>query len=214
MQATRRLPRAQRREQLLDVTKAIVGENGLHAISIDRVAREAGVSRPIVYEHFNDLGGLLNALLDREAHRALAQLNEFMPTESGGASLLDVLVRALNGYLEAVRSDPITWRLMLMPPEGAPEFLRERVERARAAVVAQLVALIEQASEPWGGQRTPDPELTAYSMSGLSDLWARLMLTDPDAFTLERIMVHARWALARFAPPEGTGWQSDPEGTG
>jgi AcrR family transcriptional regulator len=197
---SRRLPRAQRREQLLDVTKAIVGELGLHAISIDRVAREAGVSRPIVYEHFSDLGGLLNALLDRETGRALEQLNAFMPTEAGGAQLLDVLLPALNGYLEAVRSDPITWRLVLMPPEGAPEFLRERVEQARAAVVAQLAALIEQAFEPWGGQRTPDPELTAYSMSGLSDLWARLMLTNPDVFTLERIMIHARWALARFAP--------------
>ena len=196
-----RLPRAERREQLLDVTKEIVGEHGLHAVSIDRVAREAGVSRPIIYEHFNDLGGLLNALLDREGNRALAQLATFMPTAAGeGTELLDVLLAALTGYLEAVRSDPITWQLMLMPPEGAPEFLRERVEQARAAVVAQLAALVEQAFEPWGGQRTPDPELTAYSMSTLADTWARLLLTDPDRFDLERILVHARWALARFAP--------------
>jgi AcrR family transcriptional regulator len=196
-----RLPRAERREQLLDVTKEIVGEHGLHAVSIDRVAREAGVSRPIIYEHFNDLGGLLNALLDREGNRALAQLATFMPTAAGeGTELLDVLLAALTGYLEAVRSDPITWQLMLMPPEGAPEFLRERVEQARAAVVAQLAALVEQAFEPWGGQRTPDPELTAYSMSTLADTWARLLLTDPDRFDLERILVHARWALGRFAP--------------
>jgi AcrR family transcriptional regulator len=185
----------------LDVTKEIVGEHGLHAVSIDRVAREAGVSRPIIYEHFNDLGGLLNALLDREGNRALAQLATFMPTAAGeGTELLDVLLAALTGYLEAVRSDPITWQLMLMPPEGAPEFLRERVEQARAAVVAQLAALVEQAFEPWGGQRTPDPELTAYSMSTLADTWARLLLTDPDRFDLERILVHARWALGRFAP--------------
>jgi AcrR family transcriptional regulator len=196
-----RLPRAERREQLLDVTKSIVGEHGLHAVSIDRVAREAGISRPIVYEHFNDLTGLLSTLLDREANRALGQLAAFMPTSAGeGTELLDILLGALTGYLEAVRSDPITWRLVLMPPEGAPEFLRERVENARTAVVAQLAALIEQAFEPWGGQRTPDAELTAYSMSGLSDLWARLMLTDPDRFDLDRILIHAR-----FAPPSGGG---------
>jgi AcrR family transcriptional regulator len=197
-----RLPRAERREQLLDVTKRIVGEHGLHAVSIDRVAREAGVSRPIVYEHFNDLTGVLTALLDREGMRALEQLTQFMPTEAGeGAELLDVLMGALTGYLEAVRADPVTWRLVLMPPEGAPESLRERVEGAREAVVAQLAALIEQAFEPWGGQRTPDPELTAHSMSGLADLWARLMLTDPERYGLERILVHAAWALERFAPP-------------
>jgi AcrR family transcriptional regulator len=218
-----RLPRAQRREQLLDVTKSIVGEHGLHAVSIDRVAREAGISRPIVYEHFSDLGGLLNSLLDREANRALDQLAQFMPLlEPGGeakgsgsgpksdmgpedrdpegSSVIDVLLRALTGYLEAVRSDPVTWRLMLMPPEGAPEFLRERIEQGRAAVVAQLAALIERAYAPQGGQRSPDPELTASSMSALSDHWARLMLTEPERFDLERILEHGRWALARFAP--------------
>jgi AcrR family transcriptional regulator len=198
-----RLPRAERREQLLEVTKRIVGEAGLHAVSIDRVAREAGVSRPIVYEHFNDLNGLLTALLDCEGSRALTQLATFMPTDAGeGTQLLDVLLGALTGYLEAVRADPITWRLVLMPPEGAPEFLRERVEQARAAVVAQLAALIEQAFEPWGGQRTPDAELTAYSMSALADSWARLLLTDPERYSIERMLVHARWALGRFAPSQ------------
>jgi AcrR family transcriptional regulator len=183
------------------VTKAIVGEAGLHAVSIDRVAREAGVSRPIIYEHFNDLNGLLTALLDREGSRALEQLASIMPTAAGeGTQLLDVLLGALTGYLEAVRADPITWRLVLMPPEGAPEFLRERVEQARAAVIEQLAALIEQAFEPWGGQRTPDAELTAYSMSALSDSWARLLLTDPERYDMERILIHARWVLGRFAP--------------
>ncbi|HEX6944950.1 MAG TPA: helix-turn-helix domain-containing protein, partial [Casimicrobiaceae bacterium] len=43
-----------RREQLLDVTKAIVAEHGFHAVSIEGVAREAGISRPIVYGHFDD----------------------------------------------------------------------------------------------------------------------------------------------------------------
>jgi AcrR family transcriptional regulator len=197
------MPREERREQLLDVTKAIVGELGLHGVSIDRVAREAGISRPIVYEHFTDLNGLLSALLDREGGRALGQLMAFMPRVkpgAGGAPVLDVLLAALTGYLEAVHADPITWRLVLMPPEGAPEFLRERVEAAREAVIAQLAQLIEQTYEPAGGQRSPDPELTATSMSALADHWARLMLTDQNRFPIERLIVHARWALSRFDP--------------
>jgi AcrR family transcriptional regulator len=199
------MPRGERREQLLDVTKRIVGELGLHAVSIDRVAREAGISRPIIYEHFSDLNGLLSALLDREGSRALVQLAQFMPQPSpdsaGAPPVLEVLMAALTGYLEAVRSDPITWRLVLMPPEGAPDFLRERIDNAREAVIAQLAELIEQAYEPAGGQRSPDPELTASSMSALSDHWARLMLTQPERFPVERLTVHARWALAQFAPP-------------
>jgi AcrR family transcriptional regulator len=195
-----RLPRPERRAQLLDVTKEIVGDDGLHAVSIDRVARAAGISRPIVYEHFTDLNGLLCALLDREGARALEQLNAILPREPASGDVLDVLLEALAGYLSAVRSDPITWRLVLMPPEGVPEFLQERIAQARAAVVAQLARLIEQAYEPLGGQRSPDPELTATSMSALADHWARLVLTEPERFGSDRILVHAKWALARFAP--------------
>ena len=115
--------------------------------------------------------------------------------------LLDVLLRALRGYLAAVRADPVTWRLILMPPEGAPAFLRDRVERARAAVVAQLAELVERARQPQGGQASPDPETDRDSMSALYETTGRgLMLTDPDGFTPERILEHARWALTRFAP--------------
>jgi AcrR family transcriptional regulator len=200
-----RLPRAARREQLLDVTKEIVGEAGLHRVSIDRVAREAGISRPIVYEHFSDLTGLLTALLEREGSRALAQLSEVLPRAIGdptepGADVLDMLISALTGYLDAVRSDPVTWSLVLMPPEGVPDFLREGTDAARAAIVAQLAALIERAYAPHGGQRSPDPELTASSMSAVAEHWAKLLLTDPERFDRERLLVHARWAIGRFAP--------------
>jgi AcrR family transcriptional regulator len=199
-QRSARLSRPERRAQLLDVTKEIVGADGLHAVSIDRVAREAGISRPIVYEHFTDLTGLLNALLDREGERALTQLNAVLPTPTAGGDVLDVLLQALEGYLRTVQSDPVTWRLVLMPPEGAPPFLHERITTARAAVVALLAQLIENAFTPRGGQRSPDPELTAHSMSALSDFWARLLLTDSAQFPLDRLLVHARWALGNFAP--------------
>src|SRR4051794_7822017 len=60
-----RMSAAERREQLLDATKAIVVADGFHAVSIEAVAREAGITRPIVYGHFDDLGGLLEALVQR-----------------------------------------------------------------------------------------------------------------------------------------------------
>ncbi len=200
-----RLSRPERREQLLDVTKRIVGEDGLHAVSIDRVAREAGISRPIVYEHFSDLGGLLGALLDREGQRALTQLAAVVPTETSAGDLTQALVDGLDGYLRAVQAEPVTWRLVLMPPEGAPEFLHARITEARAAVVAQLAALVASAFEPAGGQRSPDPELTAESMSALSDHWARLLLTAPDRYDVERILHHAGWMIQQFVPENHRG---------
>src|SRR5436309_2238732 len=120
-----RMTASERREQLLDVTKAIVAERGFHAVSIEAVAREAGITRPIVYGHFTDLQGLLEALVEREGERALAQLASVLPVDLDRRDPRQQLLAGLHGYLEAVQADPATWRLVLMPPEGAPEILRE-----------------------------------------------------------------------------------------
>src|SRR5436305_3392553 len=191
-----RMTAAERREQLLDVTKAIVAERGFHAVSIEAVAREAGITRPIVYGHFTDLPGLLEALVDREGERALAQLAKVLPTDLGRGDPREQLLAGLRGYLEAVQADPATWRLVLMPPEGAPEILRERIESGRAAVVVQLAAALQPGIEP--NRESPDPELTARMLSAISDESARLVLTDPERYPPERVLAHARCRLEQL----------------
>jgi AcrR family transcriptional regulator len=183
---------AERREQLLDVTRDIVGEAGFHAVSIEAVARRAGITRPIVYGHFGDLAGLLEAMLDRETDRAVAQLADILPSSESPDDPTEALVAALRGYLEAVAADPVTWRLVLMPPEGAPSMLRERIASAREAVVATLAAFAGAAVA------SPDPALTAQLLSATSDEAARLMLTDPARYPMDRLVAHARWFVGRL----------------
>lgn len=185
-----------RREQILDVTQAIVAEHGFHGISIEGVCRAAGITRPVVYGHFGDLAGLLTAMIDRVADRAEAQLERVLPTVAGAGDPGERLLASLRGYLEAVRADPLTWRLVLMPPEGAPEALRTGIAEGRAAVVATLAAAVEGGLTPGG--LSPDPEMTARTFSALSDEAARLVLTDPDAFPPARVEAHARWLLTRL----------------
>jgi AcrR family transcriptional regulator len=180
----------QRREQLLDVTKAMVVATGFHSVSIEAVAREAGITRPIVYGHFSDLAGLLDALVARESIRALGQLETVLPHSLDGD-----LLEALRAYLEAVRTDPDTWRLVLMPQEGAPRLLHDRIARGRAAVVERLA----DALRPGAGAGLPDPELVAHMLSAYADEAARLLLTDPGRFPSERILALSRWLLGRLA---------------
>ena len=185
----------ERREQLLDAVGELVDAHGFHVVTIEAVARAAGVTRPIVYGHFGDLTGLLHALVDRGEERAVRQLAEVLPAidPADGESL----VTALRGYLDAVRFDPVTWRLILMPPEGAPEVLRERIAQGRAAVVAQLAGLAAPAFATGGD--VPDPEFLAITLSTLADEAARLVLTDPERFPVERVVRHTRWLLDRLA---------------
>ena len=98
-----------------------------------------------------------------------------------------------------MRADPTTWRLVLVPHEGAPAVLHEAISRGREAVVTQLAAAL-------GGERglrAPDPELAAHLLSALADEAARLLLADPDRYPPERVLVLARWFLARMVPPAG-----------
>jgi AcrR family transcriptional regulator len=188
---------SQRREQLLDVTTEIVATHGFQAVTIDSVARSAGISRPIVYEHFGDLDGLLEAVVERETSRALAQLSETTLTDLTQGDPQALMLESLRAYLHAVRDHPTTWRLVLIPPEGAPMLLRKSISRGRSAVLDRLVRAVRPAliRDP----ESPDAELTARVLSAISDEYARLVLTDPVRFPPERLLVHARWLLDQWS---------------
>lgn len=198
--ATQKRPRMtaeQRREQILDVTREIVDEHGFHAVTIDGVARAAGITRPVVYGHFEDLPGLLHALIEREGDRATAQLEAVLPGPAPGGDPVELLVGALEEWLEAVQAEPATWRMVLMPAEGAPKELHDGIAQSRAEAALHLQRLA--APQLTAGQASPDPELTARLLQSFSEEAARMLLSDPERFPIERLVEHARWVLKQFA---------------
>lgn len=191
-----RLSGAERREQILDATLALAASAGFQAISIDAVAREAGITRPIVYGHFTDLRGLLNALADRERARALAQLAQVVPAGLDPRPAREIAVAALRGYLEAVAAEPLTWRLVLMPVEGSPAVLRGRVADDREAIRRQIVRLVSAGLEREGITIPVDVELAAHAVQAYAEEAARLVLTDPEGYPVERLVAFADLVLA------------------
>lgn len=192
-----RLSGPERREQILDATKALAGERGFHAVSIDAVARRAGITRPVVYGHFGDLAGLLRALVDREGARAVGQLMELLPGDTGEDPAA-ILLGSLRAFLEAVRDEPVTWRLVLMPSEGTPEILRDRAATIRRAVTDQLAALTPRVLAGTDAPPPPDPELAALTMQAVAEEAARLLLDQPRAYPIDRLMAHAEWLVERL----------------
>ncbi len=71
----------QRREQLLDAALGVILEEGYSGVSIEATARAAGVTRPVIYDHFPNLGRLLYALIEREERYALEQLEQVFPEQ-------------------------------------------------------------------------------------------------------------------------------------
>src|SRR5436305_6496999 len=110
-QYTPRMPPEQRREQLLDAAIAIIAREGYGGISIDAIAREINVTRPVVYGVFAGLEQLLYALLDRQEQQAMKQLLECMPSDllSAGADPDALLLSTVRRMTETVAGDPLTW---------------------------------------------------------------------------------------------------------
>jgi AcrR family transcriptional regulator len=93
-----RLPRADRREALLDVAAELVAAGDIDQVTMDTVAERAGVSRPLVYKHFANRAELLAAVYQREAEL----LHEELAAQVGAATTIEEMFRALaKGALRA-----------------------------------------------------------------------------------------------------------------
>jgi AcrR family transcriptional regulator len=186
IQQRRRMSAEGRREQILDVTHAIVDAEGFHAATLGRIATQAGVTRTVVYHQFGDLPGLFIALVDREAARAAAQFSETIAASGPPSEEDGVFGDAFAGFLGAVDERPATWRLFLFPPQGAPPELHERLTAAETQVRQYLADVLLEINPD-----LPDPEYTAHILHVAGRELLRLRLTDPGA-THERLLAHAR----------------------
>lgn len=176
---------------------ALIVDRGFRGASIELVARRAGITRAVIYQHFPNLQALLEAAVEREMSRALVQVSQTTLTDLSEGDPRELMLNSLQAYLSAVRDHPDTWRLVLMPPEGAPEILQKRIAQGRASVLASLTRAVRPAL---GLDEPGDAELTARILSAVSDEYARLLLTDPVRNTPERLLGHARWWLQQAGP--------------
>ena len=180
----RRMTAEGRREQILDVTHAIVDAEGFHAATPNRIAEQAGINRSLIYQKFGDLAGLFVELIDREAARAGAQFAEAI---SGLDAAADTLVLAFDGVLAAVDAHPATWRLFLFPPQGAPPQLYARLAQSQAVVLEFFVDELLRINPG-----LHDPEYTARILHAGGRELLQLHLSDPQNATVERLRTFVR----------------------
>ncbi|MFZ1993379.1 MAG: TetR/AcrR family transcriptional regulator [Solirubrobacteraceae bacterium] len=182
-----RLAPGKRREQLIDAALSVIVEQGYEGVSIESIARVAGVTRPVIYDHFANLGQLLQALIEREEAYALAQLDAVVPPElQAGGDPPAMFAAGVRRFLDAVASRPNTWRVILLPPEGTPAVVREQVETNRARLLARLTQFVRWAVDQAGIRSDLDIEICARAILRLSEEAGRMVLTDPDRFSPER----------------------------
>lgn len=181
-----RMPPERRREQLVDAALAAILERGYAGVSVEAVAHAAGVTRPVVYDHFTNLGELVQALVEREERYSLAELDALVPSDPGDRDPGELLATSVRRFLTAVAGRPATWRLILLPLEGTPSMVREHVEHNRANVLKRIEHLVRWSMGRSELPRELDVELVARAIRDLGEEAGRMVLTDPEAYTPQR----------------------------
>ena len=146
----RRLPRVQRREQILAAATTAFARNGFAATGLDDIAAEAGVTRVILYRHFDSKTDLYQAVLDRFC----AVLGDHVAEPVGGFT-----DASIDGLLKAAMAEPAGFRLLFVHAAREPEF-RASADRFRSDIteiahqqISQVVH--DQAWARWAAQLAP-----------------------------------------------------------
>ncbi len=137
------MPIEVRREQVLDAALRLISGHGYRAATMEAIAREAELAKPVVYNAYPGLGLLLKALLAREEQRGLQDVMTALAGIDDEDDLDVALAAAVRGFLETVREHPVTWRLILLPAQETPREVREHVEAGRAFALGGLRTVVQ-----------------------------------------------------------------------
>ncbi|MDQ4036958.1 MAG: TetR/AcrR family transcriptional regulator [Actinomycetota bacterium] len=194
---------AQRRQQLLDVGRALFAERGFEATSIEEIAARAKVSKPVVYEHFGGKEGLYAVVVDREMQRLLGNFSSALQgtdprelLEQAAFVLLDYIEDETDGFRILIRDSPVasttgTFSSLISEIASQVEYILEGqfafrgYETKLAGLYSQaLVGMVALTGQWWLEVRKPNKhEVAAHlvnlAWNGLSHLEERPVLSGP-----------------------------------
>ena len=169
-----RLPAAERRELIAGVATEVFADHGYHGASIDEIARRAGVSAPVVYDHFASKQQLYERLLERTRDELLEMWREHLFSDEPAEVRIP---RAIEAWAAYVETHPYASRMYFREATGVPEvqaFHREVQAQARAALTAILAR--EPGAEGLAGSGDPlalemAAEVIRSALTGLAIWW-------------------------------------------
>jgi AcrR family transcriptional regulator len=164
-----RLPRTQRRAQLLGAARTVFVENGYHAAGMDDIADRAGVSKPVLYQHFPGKLDLYLALLDESSNELVAQVADALASPHDNRDRVDALISA---YFSFVGEPASAFRLLFDSDLTMDPSVRSRIDEVNvrcAGLVAEVIA--EETDLP-----ADEAQLLGFGLIGLAQTAARAWL--------------------------------------
>ena len=128
--------RSTRRMELLDAADNVIRRDG-PAASMDVLAAEAGITKPILYRHFGDKGGLYTALADRYTHALMNEIKDSLAREAGPRSRLRLTI---DTYLSFLESEPQVYRFLVHRAQAERPEVHEAIGAFVRGVAGEVAA--------------------------------------------------------------------------
>jgi AcrR family transcriptional regulator len=199
---SRRLPAAARRAQLIEVGRAVFAKHGFEATSVEEIADKAGVSKPVVYEHFGGKEGLYAVIVDREMEYVVRRISESIST----GTPRERVERAALAFLTYVKDHPDGFAVLTHDTPvasargGMSSLLNDVAERvgevfaasfksagydAKAAPIYAhaLIGMVTFVGQWWTESRKPSVEEVATHLSALAWMGLRRLPKRPARIT-------------------------------
>ena len=178
-----RLPRQARRKQLLGAAQEVFVAQGYHAAAMDDIAERAGVSKPVLYQHFPSKHELYLALLDQHAERLVDRVREALASTTDNKARVAASVAAYFDFVDGEGTEGEgAFRLVFESDLRNDPAVKARVEAMTQGCVDAIAETIAHDT----GYRAEEAQLLSIGLSGLMEVGARWWLTSPDRIPKER----------------------------
>ncbi len=194
---TKRLPRAVREQQMLDAAVQMFSVNGYHETSMDTIAAEAQISKPMLYLYYGSKEDLFGACLNREMSRFIDVVRADIDL---GQSPKDLLRNTIVSFLRYIDANRASWIVMYTQATSSQAFA-QTVREGREQIIELVAAMVR------AGTRSPrsDPEIDmmAVALVGAGEAVAtRLSTGDTDVEEAAEMMIDLFWRGLRGTPAD------------
>ncbi len=178
---------AERREQLIEIARKVFAERGVEGTSVEEIAARAGVSKPVLYEHFGGKEGLYAVVVDREVRQLLDMVRNALTAgrprellEQAAFALLDYIESSSDGFRILVRDSPVgsaSGSFVSIIGDIASrvehilgaEFAARGLDATYASMYSQmLVGMVATTGQWWLDAREPAKEVVAAHLCNLA----------------------------------------------
>jgi AcrR family transcriptional regulator len=183
------MPRPARRLQLLGAARDVFVAQGYHAAAMDEIAERAGVSKPVLYQHFPGKLELYLALLDESAGELVKTMSEALSSTSDNRQRVPATFKAFYDYVADARE---AFRLVFESDLSNEPAVRARVERAMYECADMVSRFIREDA----GVSNEEAHLLGMALVGMAQVSARYWLTTNQAIpkdAAEQLIARLAW---------------------